>query len=129
MLGSATTKELAATYAEPEIDAARLRALVRENHAFVWRSLRRLGVPEADVDDAAQRVLSVLARRLADVDVGAERSFLFQTALRIASDVRRSRARARVVSDERALELACDHGPGPDDAVHRREARALLDQV
>ena len=29
-------------------DASRLRALVDAHHAFIWRTLRRLGVPERD---------------------------------------------------------------------------------
>src|SRR5262249_48318034 len=83
--------------ADPRV---RLHALVREHYAFLWRSLRRFGVPHAEVDDAAQRALSVLARRLDDVRLGSERSFLFQTALRIASEHRRTRARERVIADE-----------------------------
>lgn len=42
--------------ASSPVDAAALRRLVTEHHGFVWRSLVRLGVPRADVDDAVQQV-------------------------------------------------------------------------
>lgn len=45
----------------------RARALVNEHFDFLWRLLRRLGVPEAEVDDAAQQVFLVATRRLAEV--------------------------------------------------------------
>lgn len=78
------------------------------NYPFLWRSLRRLGLQAADVDDAAQQVLSVFARRLGDIEVGAERAFLFQTAVRVASDARRAQARTKARPDEEALASAAD---------------------
>src|SRR2546429_365348 len=45
-------------------DEARLRALRHEHFEFIWRSVRRLGVPEADADDAVQQVFIVAARKL-----------------------------------------------------------------
>ena len=40
---------------------ARLRAMRHEHFEFVWRSVRRLGVPESDADDATQQVFIVAA--------------------------------------------------------------------
>jgi RNA polymerase sigma-70 factor (ECF subfamily) len=107
----------------------RLVVLVREQYQFIWRSLRRLGVPEADCDDAAQRVLSVIAKKLPDIAPRAEKSFVFQTALRVASDARRAKGRARAVPDEDAVASACDAAPTPEEEVHRKEARARLDEI
>src|SRR5262249_40391142 len=59
----------------------RLAAMAAENFHFIWRSLRRLGVPVPLVDDAAQQVFEVAARRLDEVELGRERAFLFKTAL------------------------------------------------
>lgn len=42
----------------------RLEALATENFQFIWRSLRRLGVPPAGVDDAAQQVFEVASSRI-----------------------------------------------------------------
>jgi RNA polymerase sigma-70 factor (ECF subfamily) len=106
----------------------RLRELFDRNLDFVWRSLRRLGVPELVVDDATHEVFLVAARRLADIELGRERSFLFATALRVASDVRRTVARRgeHVVDD---LELVADEAPNPAELADRQRARAVLDRV
>ena len=61
---------------------------------LVWRMLRRMGLSPPDADEAAQDVFWVLARRLDDVPVRAEKSFLVSTALRVASDRRRRGRRA-----------------------------------
>ena len=73
--------------------ATRLRSLLDQHFDFVWRNLRRLGVQEADVDDAAQEVFVVAARKLDQVVPDRERSFLIGTALRVASTYRRSSRR------------------------------------
>lgn len=111
-------------------DAARLRRLVDANFEFIWRTLRRLGVPEADADDAAQQVFLVIARKLPLIDANNERSFLFGTALRVASDWRRARRRRREEpGHEPGAADPSDSGPGPEDLVAQRRARALLDEV
>ena len=84
---------------------------------------------EADADDAAQRVLEVVARRLSDIDPRAEKSFLFQTALRVASDLRRARGRARTIADEDTVLRAPDDRPTPEEVLHRKQARAELDVI
>ena len=119
--------EIVGTGARARPDA-RLREMFDRNLDFVWRSLRRLGVPELTADDAAQQVFLVASRRLADIEVGRERSFLFATALRVASDARRALAR-RGEHDEAALASVPDDGPGPDEVADRRRARAVLDRV
>jgi RNA polymerase sigma-70 factor (ECF subfamily) len=107
----------------------RLTGIVRQHYGFLWRSLRRLGVYEADVDDAAQRVLEVIARRLSEIDPRAEKSFMFQTALRVAADVRRAKGRAKTVADEDTLARATDTSPTPEEVLHRKQARAELDVI
>ncbi len=108
--------------------ASRLRVLFDGQFDFVWRSLRRLGVPSATVDDAAQEVFVVAARRLGDILPGRERSFLFATALRIASTARRA-GRRRGETAEQPIEDLSDHAPGPDEIADRRRAREVLDRV
>ena len=106
----------------------RLRELFDLNLDFVWRSLRRLGVPATVVDDAAQEVFLVASRRLADIELGRERSFLFATALRVASDARRAITRRGEHVDD-ALEHIADDAPGPAELADRQRARAVLDRV
>jgi RNA polymerase sigma-70 factor (ECF subfamily) len=114
-----------------EIDSAsgraRLTAMVEQHHDFVWRSLRRLGVPLADVDDAAQRVFWVATRRIADIAVGSERAFLFGTALRVVSEISRSPDRRMLVDGEPGDEP--DLAPGPDVLADRSRAREVLQEI
>ncbi|MFT3927491.1 MAG: sigma-70 family RNA polymerase sigma factor [Myxococcales bacterium] len=66
-------------------------ALYRAHFAFVWRTLRRLGVTESALDDAAQEVFVVVHRRFADlVPESSPKAWLYAIAQRVASDHRRS---------------------------------------
>lgn len=109
-------------------DAARLHALRHEHFEFVWRSARRLGVPEADADDAVQQVFIVAAGKLASIDPARERAFLFGTAIRVAAHVRRGYRRRGEVGDE-ALQGHAAGAPGADELLDQRRARAVLDEV
>ena len=108
--------------------AERSRALVAQHFDFIWRLLRRLGVPEGDVDDAAQQVFIVAAGRLGDILEGRERTFLFGTALRTAATIRRNLHRR-----QRWVETGHRDAPSqesaPDEVVERRQALAVLDEV
>ncbi|MDI1433668.1 sigma-70 family RNA polymerase sigma factor [Polyangium sorediatum] len=114
--------------------AARFRAIRDEHFEFVWRSVRRLGVPDADADDAAQQVFIVLSRRLEEIAAGSERAFLFGTAMRVAMQVRRTmRRRGEVsLSEDEAQGLPLEPPePGPDaeELLAQRRARVMLDEV
>ena len=78
-----------------ETTEGRMRRIIAEHYPFLWRSLRRLGVADAVLEDAGQQVLLVMARRLAEIRVSAERPFLFSAAVRVAADSRRSARRRR----------------------------------
>jgi len=108
---------------------ARLRAVVRAHYDALWRFLRRMGVPEEQVEDAAQQVLLVFAARATEVDDEAERSFLFGTALRVASDRRRQRQRRREVSEPSAVLRHPDPEPTAECQLGDRELRRCLDQL
>jgi RNA polymerase sigma-70 factor (ECF subfamily) len=119
----------AAAVARAEAESrARLKRLVEEHHAFVWRSVVRLGVPSSDADDAVQQVFLVLSRRLDDIEPGAERSFLYGVCIRTASHSRRTYARRRETFGEEDAERV-DPEPRPDDLLDRARARALLDEI
>ena len=106
----------------------RLEGLVAEHHAFIWRSLRRLGVPDGDVDDSSQQVFLVAHRRLAEIAHECERSFLFQTALRVAADWRRAHRRRFEQPGVDILEIP-DTAANPEEQIDDRRARAMLDRV
>ena len=108
---------------------ARLRAAVRVHYDPLWRFLRRMGVPDGQVEDATQQVLVVFAARAAEVDPEAERSFLFGTALRVASDLRRKIQRGREVADPEAILGHRDPGPDAEDQLGDKELRRCLDKI
>jgi hypothetical protein len=99
-------------------EMARFRDLVDRHYEFVWRSVRRLGVPRSDVDDAAQEVFVVAARRLADFGADRERAFLFGTATRVVSTRRRNQRR-------RPEELDAESDARPADELDPEELAEL----
>lgn len=111
-----------------EGDAERLRAFVTAHIGFVYRTLRRLGLPEADAEDATQQVMVVASGKLEQILPGREQAFLFSTAAHIAARSRRSRGRRREVGEEVAGERQ-DPSPGPDEVIDQARARALLDDL
>ena len=110
-------------------DEGRLRTMVDVHFDFIWRSLRRLGVPPNDVDDAAQQVFWIAAKNLQRIETRSERSYLFGTALRVASDARRLRARGREVNGDESLDWAAHPAPGPDELLDQKRAREILDEL
>jgi RNA polymerase sigma-70 factor (ECF subfamily) len=105
-----------------------VEGLLRDHFDFIWRLLRRLGLDEALADDAAQEVFLIASRRMDRIDAGSERSFLFGTALRVASDLRKRIARRREVPASDSFEVV-DPVPSPEVLVDQSRARALLDEM
>lgn len=107
---------------------ARLAKLVSEHLDFVWRSLRRFGVHEADVDDATQRVFLVANDKLSRIEEGRERAFLIGIATRIASHARRGYQR-RELLEQRLSTSPHPVNPNPEELTQQRQARELLDRT
>lgn len=110
-------------------EAERFRALVDEHFEFVWRSVRRLGVPMADADDAAQEVFVVAARKLGSIEADREKAFLFGTAVRVASTRRRTRRRHPEDPAETLDARVLDGDASPEERVELGQARALLQGI
>ena len=110
------------------VDAARLRRLVDAHFDSLWRFLRRLGLSEADTDDAVQEGILVLARKLERVDAKSERSFIFSTAFRVASDMRKRAKRRRETDDEMLRELPTE-SPDPEVSADSQRLAVLFDRV
>lgn len=105
-------------------------AVYREHFPFVWRNLRRLGVAEAYVEDAAQEVWVVVHRRLKDFEGRSSmRTWLFGIAMRTASDHRRWRRRKdpRDRSDE--VDAVASTAPSPEAMTERAQAGRVLDAL
>ena len=75
---------------------ARVREAFEQHGAFVCRSLRYLGVPEADLDDLLQEVFLVVSKRLTDYEEkGRARAWLYSICTRVVSTHRRKLRRRR----------------------------------
>jgi RNA polymerase sigma-70 factor (ECF subfamily) len=109
-------------------DNARLERMIGDHLDFVWRLLQHVGVPEAELDDAAQQVFMVASRKLADIGAADERTFLYGTALRVASTVRRAGRRRREVGGVDLTNLQQTTRTA-EDLVDQSRARALLDTL
>lgn len=103
--------------------------MVDAHFDFIWRALRGLGVAPASADDAAQQVFWIASQKVHAIAPGAERSFLFSTAVGVAANHRRSAARVREVADAAALEARADDRPDPEELSSMKEARELLDRL
>ena len=110
------------------VNESRLRRIVLEHFDVLWRFLRRLGIAEPDVDDAVQEVVLVLARKLDQVAVGSERSFVLSTAVRVASGFRRT-ARNRREVDDAELQAMQSSDLDPEALAEKRRLRATLQRL
>jgi RNA polymerase sigma-70 factor (ECF subfamily) len=124
-----TERARSARPAAAKAETMDLRSLFETHYASIWRLLRRLGVLPAQLDDAAQEVFWVAARRLHDIEPGREHSFLYGVALRVAAnEVRRQKAAMPVVDLEQVPVLP-DQRLSPEEHLVEQQARALLDDV
>jgi RNA polymerase sigma-70 factor (ECF subfamily) len=117
--------EPAPVRADGPASAVDVPAWYREHFAFVWRSLRRLGVRPGSLDDAAQEVFIVVHNRRLDYDgVTAARAWLFGIARRVSARHRRAVSiERRAVFDERVHAAG---QPDPQQAALQLEADALV---
>lgn len=120
-MGTSSSKEMAR--------AARFRDLVDAHFAFVWRCVRRFGVPASDADDAAQEVFVVAARKLDSLESGREKAFLFATALRVASTARRTRRRHPEDPADTIDARPSAEQPTAEELAELVEARAHLQEI
>jgi RNA polymerase sigma-70 factor (ECF subfamily) len=90
---------------------------------YVFRTLRRLGIAPSEVEDLAQEVFLALRGAWGEYDRDRPlRPYLFGIAFRIASAHQRKRKREVAFG---IVEVG-DAGPGPDEALLSKQARALV---
>jgi RNA polymerase sigma-70 factor (ECF subfamily) len=102
--------------------------LYKQEFAYAWRTLRRLGVRERDLPDIAHDFFIVVFRHLTDYDSARPlRPWLFGIAFRIVSDYRRS---ARFVRETLGdAPDVVDRAPPVDEQVAERQARDAVMRV
>jgi RNA polymerase sigma-70 factor, ECF subfamily len=113
----------AATGAE---DPARpsLPEIYQREFDYVWRTLRRLGIPASDLEDVAHEVFMVVHRRLADYDPSRPlRPWLFGIAYRTTSQHRRRPGGVPQSAREDDLLGLQDQSPSAEHLLSAEQAR------
>jgi RNA polymerase sigma-70 factor (ECF subfamily) len=109
------------------------RAIYDEHFEFVWCSLRRLGVREADAMDQVQKVFLTVHVGWDDFEGRSKvRTWLFGICRRVASDYRRSSPiRREIVTDAAAMDLRRDdqHQAGTETYQRADVAEAILSRM
>jgi RNA polymerase sigma-70 factor, ECF subfamily len=123
-----------AIQSQTEVRSPSFETVYDAHFDFVWRSLRRLGVEEASVDDAAQEVFVVVHRRLGDFEGRSSlKTWLYSIALHVARHHRRAMKRRlapNVALGPAELEAVPDRrGQGPDEAAEAADGLKLLDHL
>lgn len=107
---------------QPTFDDACLDAFQRELD-YVFRTLRRLGTALGEIEDLAQEVFLALRRSWSEYDPDRPlRPYLFGISYRLVAAHHRKRNREVAFG---VIEIG-DTGPGPDDALASKQARALV---
>lgn len=118
----------AAIVTEGEADRSTAK-LVAAHYQRIWRVLRRLGIPEATVEDAAQEVFFIAARKLRSVTPGNEGRYLYGISVKVAANRRRTSAARHEQKNEAALADAMSGVPAADALLERKRMREMLDLV
>jgi RNA polymerase sigma-70 factor (ECF subfamily) len=109
-----------------EAEPIAFEAIYSRHFRAVWRTLRRLGVAHAQLDDAAQDVFVVVHKKLATFDGRSVKNWLYAIAVRVASDQRRGAARRQTAP---LPETLADEAPGPARASETTESVRLLHEL
>lgn len=115
------------TQSPPPLD---LREIYHAHFRHVWHTLRRLGIPTRDLEDAAHDVFLVVHRRWDDYDPSRPiKPWLSGIAWRVAADNRKRAVnrRERLLGDEH-LHARASEGPQPDALTAARQAKDLVSQ-
>jgi RNA polymerase sigma-70 factor (ECF subfamily) len=101
--------------------------IYEQHFDLVWRTLARLGVASAALDDALQDVFLVVHRRLPEFESRSSlRTWIFGITLRVASEYVRRGRREQHTSAPISIDVRDEHAPDPLEQRARSEAVALL---
>ena len=113
-------------------DVSSFDRIYEDHFSLVWRTARRLGVPEAAVDDVVQDVFLVVHRRLESFDGRvALKHWLLGITARVVAGHRRTYRRkdSKAVPhpvDKHGGEVTASSGPIPSERAEQLEALRLV---
>jgi RNA polymerase sigma-70 factor, ECF subfamily len=111
-----------------------VRQIFDEHARYIWRTLRHLGIPEAETPDLCQEVFVIVHRRLPSFEGRSTlRTWLYGICIRVASEYRRRpHVRKEMPLSEPANESDEQYANAPDSNLEERSAvqhlLAVLDE-
>lgn len=95
---------------------------------FVWRVLRRYGVPERDLEDACQEVFLIVHRKLPEFEQRSSlRTWIYAIASKVAATARRKAYLRRELLDADAREESAD--ATQEDATSQAHTLTLIERA
>ncbi len=105
------------------------RPFYEQHFAFVWKSLRRLGIAERDCSDVTQDVFMIVHRNLSTLLPSVKpTTWMFGICLRVASDYRRRAVNRYEVLGDKGVPEPFDP-PTAGEAVERKQAVTMLERM
>jgi RNA polymerase sigma-70 factor (ECF subfamily) len=107
--------------------------LYEAHFTFVWRSARRLGTPEPNLDDVVQEIFVVAFRRQDEFEGRSSvKTWLYGIVFNVVRAHRRELAQKhpQALDGERRVDprLLVDGADGPQERASKREAARVLDR-
>lgn len=103
--------------------------LYKEHGAFVWASLSRLSVRDADLEDMLQEVFVVAHAKLAGFRGDAQvRTWLFEICRRVARNYRRKASHRHETQPNDAIEIE-SLDTNPEQAFAQREEQRRVEEI
>jgi RNA polymerase sigma-70 factor (ECF subfamily) len=124
--------DAAADAPAPPRTRADFETIYREHFRFVWRTVRRLGIEGALVDDVVQEVFVVVHRRLGDFEGrSAAKTWLYGIVRRVVADHRRTMRRKPLgtAPEGEVLDAASAPEAGPEASAEQAERVRLLHRL
>jgi RNA polymerase sigma-70 factor, ECF subfamily len=107
---------------------ATVAEIYEKEFAFVWRNLRRLGVRQTSLEDAAHDVFLVVLRRIQEFERRSSlQTWIFGIVYNVAFEYRRKQAKDGLVDD--VVELQISPQRTPEENRQRQESLLLLNSL
>lgn len=113
----------------PRAQELDVTALYKEHGAFVWASLSRLSVRDADLEDMLQEVFVVAHAKLPAFRGDAQvRTWLFEICRRVARNYRRKASHRLETQSNEAVEIESLE-TNPEQAFAQREEQRRVEEI
>jgi RNA polymerase sigma-70 factor, ECF subfamily len=126
--GAANVADRTTQVAPPAVAASDFRAVYEAHFDYIYHTLRRLGVPDRDLEDLLHEVFIAFYRGDTYDPSRPLKPWLFGIAFRVASDYRRRAQHRYEVPPYKDgwQDLVPDTAPGADEQVAQRQRRDLV---